>query len=441
MKVSSFKFFALLIIGIGTYVSSFAVSKYGTGKDSIECIKNLSLYSEYYKQNNYKDALKPWRAVFNNCPKASKNTFINGAKMYKEFISKENNSARKQELVDTLMLIYTRRIENFGQKGAVLGYQGADLLKYSPTSYEKAFEILKQSIEIQGKKSKANVVSGYFQAAVFKMKNSTLTQLQTLEIYTSVMEIIEYQLENGKEKSKNYYESAKASVEKLMIDDVRPDCETLVKLLQPKYDQEPNNVELLKKIINTLDKCDDTELYLNAVVNLEKLEPSAESSHNIAKMYYKKKDNSKAIEYYKKAISLETDNSKKAVLNYEMALITFSSNATSLSYANNAIALNPSYGDAYLLKAKLYASGKADCAKGNEQEAFLNKAIYWAVVDLCNLAKSKDASVAGEASKMIGQYSQYFPNNEEIFFQGMKEGDSFPINCWFSATTTVRPKK
>ena len=46
-------------------------SKYGKGKDSINCIKNLSLYKEFFKHNNYRDAIDPWRNVFSECPASS----------------------------------------------------------------------------------------------------------------------------------------------------------------------------------------------------------------------------------------------------------------------------------------------------------------------------------------------------------------------------------
>ena len=48
--------------------------KYGQDSASrMECIKNLSLYSEFYKQNNYDDAYTPWSYTIENCPMATKN--------------------------------------------------------------------------------------------------------------------------------------------------------------------------------------------------------------------------------------------------------------------------------------------------------------------------------------------------------------------------------
>ena len=36
-------------------------SRWGKGEDSIRCIRNYSLYREYYKQKIYKDAFPYWR--------------------------------------------------------------------------------------------------------------------------------------------------------------------------------------------------------------------------------------------------------------------------------------------------------------------------------------------------------------------------------------------
>ena len=44
--------------------------KYGPDKEL--CEQNLSIYIEFYKQKNYKDAYKPWAYLFNNAPKRNK---------------------------------------------------------------------------------------------------------------------------------------------------------------------------------------------------------------------------------------------------------------------------------------------------------------------------------------------------------------------------------
>ena len=73
-----------------------SAQKYGkTPEDSVNCITNISLYSEFYKQANYKDAYKPWREVFLSCPMASENTFIRGATILKYAIDNEKDAKLK----------------------------------------------------------------------------------------------------------------------------------------------------------------------------------------------------------------------------------------------------------------------------------------------------------------------------------------------------------
>ena len=69
-------------------------SKYGKGKDSINCIKNLSLYKEFYKHSNYGDAITPWRHVFGECPAASEKMYVEGVTMYKK---RQNDISEKRK--------------------------------------------------------------------------------------------------------------------------------------------------------------------------------------------------------------------------------------------------------------------------------------------------------------------------------------------------------
>ena len=110
--------FCVLILGEGLK----AQSKYGA--DSVNCVMNLSLYREYYKQQNYDDAIKPWRWVYNNCPSSSGNIFKNGPILIKYLMKK--NPENKQAYIDTLMMIYDKRIQYFGKQGYVLGKKGAE---------------------------------------------------------------------------------------------------------------------------------------------------------------------------------------------------------------------------------------------------------------------------------------------------------------------------
>jgi len=111
-------------------------SKYGHGEDSIRCIRNFSLFREYVKQDNYQYSKEPWAIVYKECPKASKYIYIDGIKMIEDAIEKEQDEAKKEILVDSMMRIYDKRIKYYGQKGYVLGRKGTDFIKYSINTSE-----------------------------------------------------------------------------------------------------------------------------------------------------------------------------------------------------------------------------------------------------------------------------------------------------------------
>lgn len=429
----------VLLVSILLSVSLFASgsgSKYGTGEDSVTCIKNLSLYKQYYDQKSYKDAIKFWRVVIDKCPAASKNSWQYGANMFEYFIKKEKDKDKQEKLVDSLMWVYDQRIKYFGEEAKVTAYKGTDLIKYSPGRYEEAYGLMKSSFDKLGSKSSATLMYFYFAGAVKMFQNEKISKTDAVVLYGKIMEVIDARL--AKKPNKNY-ESAKENINAMLVDDIKPDCATMVGILKPQFNAQ--DADILKKIISTLEgSCSSEQLYVDAVVALADIEKSALSYYKLAQMMNARKETAKALQFYKKAIELETENSKKSLYYLDMSYLTMSSVTTSYNYASTAASLDPSNGKAYLMKARLVAKGAADCASGKEQADYFKSTVYWVAVDLCERAKSVDSSVAGEANSLIATYKAYFPGSEQIFFQGDKIGDSKKIECWFTATTTVRAK-
>ena len=142
------------------------------GEDSVTCIENNSLYYEFYKQwkqSNYKneswkDAIGPWRWVLFNCPASTKNIYLHGEKLIDEVLKFETDKARKEKYIDTLMMVYDKRIQYFGSEGYVLGKKGSDLYKLRPSDYGKSYNILNKSIELEGNKSSGEALIYYFRS-------------------------------------------------------------------------------------------------------------------------------------------------------------------------------------------------------------------------------------------------------------------------------------
>ena len=71
-------------------------SRFGHGQDSLNCLKNISVYTEYVKTNNFKDAYPSWKAVFDEAPWAQVATYTNGAKILRALIAAEKTALSKR---------------------------------------------------------------------------------------------------------------------------------------------------------------------------------------------------------------------------------------------------------------------------------------------------------------------------------------------------------
>ena len=99
--------FALSLSATASFAQTGASdgSRYGHGQVSINCLQNISIYSEYVKTNNFKDAYTPWKSVFNEAPIAQAGTYTNGAKILRWFIANEKDAAKQKQYFEELMKV------------------------------------------------------------------------------------------------------------------------------------------------------------------------------------------------------------------------------------------------------------------------------------------------------------------------------------------------
>lgn len=436
-----------IIIGLFMFESveaqSSGVSKYGS--DSVTCIENNSLYYEFYKQwksSNYKndawkDAFTPWRWVFINCPASTKNIYLHGEKLLGIVLKNETDKAKKESYIDTLMMVYDKRIQYFGKEGYVLGKKGSDLYKLRPSAFEQSYNILKKSIELEGNKSSGESLIYYFRSAEKMVKAGKADSTILVDIYDQNSVIIEYNLANAKsDKDTKKWENIKGNIE--LSFEPWAKCEDLISLYTIKFNDAPNDTNLLKKITKILDKkdCTNSDLFFKATENLHNAIPSARTAELTGKMYIKRELFTDAVIYLKEAISLYKDDQERADVQFLLANVYFQlkrfQEARNECYA--VLKVRPNDGRSLIVIGDLYASTAKQCGDGD----FYSKVAYWAAVDKYIKAKNVDPDVADLASTKINTFMQYFPATEQIFFHDLKEGDAFKVECWINETTKVR---
>lgn len=421
-----------IFLSIGSYAQDGG-SKYG--EDSITCLGNLSTMSEFVKIKVYEYAYAPWQYCFKNCPAASKNIYIQGKKIVDYKIEKAENEDVKQLYVDTLMLLYDKRIEYFGQKGKVLGKKGIDLLKYRRDEVEQAYKLLKESTELEKTKVDEAVAVTFVTTSSILFKKGTIEADEMISNYLLAMNNITPQRPSPNK------EKAIEGIEKAFSESGAADCDALIKIFTPKYEENKQDAETLGKITDLLKDagCQESDLFAKAAESLFSIEPSAKAGANLATVFFTRGEMDKANEYFLKAIEIETDNDQKAKYYYQLAAIAVKQKKYPdvKKYCNEAITYKPDYGAAYILLGNTYAASSGSCGSSNFEKA----AVYLVAVDKFAKAKSVDVTVTEEANNLISKFSKYFPNNEDAFFEGYTDGKSYTVKCWINETTNVRTIK
>ncbi|MCQ2608641.1 MAG: hypothetical protein MJ197_08155, partial [Bacteroidales bacterium] len=141
-----FKIFTTIALGCS------AMSVFAQEVDSV-CLKYQAVYQQRYKnenaQNKFSDVtINNWRSLFFACPTASKNMYVpHGTNMMRYLYQNEKDQVKKQQYLDTLMMIYDRRIEYLGEESNYIGKKGAELYFLSPLQYEQAYDWCRKSVD------------------------------------------------------------------------------------------------------------------------------------------------------------------------------------------------------------------------------------------------------------------------------------------------------
>ncbi len=408
---------------------------------------NMSTYTEFYNQKNYKDAYPTWKWCFDNCDdkvaeKTTKNVFIQGPTILENVIATREGEAR-EAAIDTLLMIYDKRIRLYGQEGTYLGSKAIMLNKYRPQNYVEVYDMLARTFEVAGNSTAYGVLKLYMVVALNRYNKEEISKEVMVNIYSAISDALAEQLEKEtKEDKKAKIADAATAVEELFVTSSAADCKSIIDVFSPKFEADPTNVELAKKIVNLLrkgnsDECKLSDLYIRAAIVMYENEKSSAAAHAIGQAYFKRGESGKAEQYYNEAISLEEDGSKKADMYYELGLLYFTNMnnyAKARQAARNALSADPNCGKAYMLIGKVYAAGGKDCG----ESAFEKKCLYWLVVDQFQKAKNVDPSLASDANQLIARYSEHFPSEQDAFWVDMKAGQTVTIGCWINETTTAR---
>ena len=423
-------------------------SRFGHGQDSLNCLKNISVYTEYVKTNNFKDAFTPWKAVFDEAPLAQVGTYTNGAKILRALIIAEKDGAKQKEYFNLLMKVHDQRIKYLdglnklvkspATKGDILGAKAHDYFSMGGQDNNEAYAMFAEAVSLEKHNLPYYVLMEFVDASARKVKTDETHKEQFVQDYIAAAGYTSEALNAAKkENAKKNYQTAKDNIDAHFINSGVATCDNLQAIYAPKVEANKDNLDYLKQVMKVMKMlgCTEAEAYFAASELAHAIEPTAETAIGCGYMYYKKGDFDKCISYFDNAIELEQDPIQKADYCYSTAAVLFANKQLSKAkqYARKSIELNGEKGKPYILIAQMYAS-----SPNWSDEAALNKCVFFAVIDKLQKAKSVDPSCAEEADKLIRTYAGYTPKDEDLFFIGLKKGDAVTIGGWIGETTTIR---
>ena len=493
MKASKTVMIMGLLLFLGMTASVYAQDKYGSEPD--KCKTNLSLFHEAVKMGNYEAAYEPWKWCLDNCPEASKIIYSDGIKMTeaaydmsageltvekgKKIVTNDHivkidkqyfdlYKADKTVLADKakdVVMVYEMREKHFPdnlgkvysdwanflfKRGVVEGIENGDAI------YEK----LGQSIKADPTGMSVKNLGKYFQT--YTDLNKDTNPQAVFDTYDDIMDAISKKMDGyskdldalsakeakgqsltSKEKSKKRARevnlTALGQVEGYLDNTLSEvaTCERLIPLYKDNFEANKGNVSWLRRAVSRLNQkeCTDNPLYSQMVEAYVNAAPSSDAYVFYAGILMEGGETNKAVEYFNKAIDLESDNYKKAKYYYRLALIMKKQGSRSKArdYAYLALKERPSMGSAYLLIANLYASSANSCGT----DEISKRMVYVAAADKARQAKAVDPSIASTANKYISSYMASAPSKKLVFTEGLTSGSTHKIGCWINETARI----
>ena len=421
----------------------FSDPKYAKWGDTPEQRQANILNSNFLKESvdnrNWDEAAKYVKILIDEAPAGSQNTYIRGTTIYKNKINRAKSVAEKNMYTDSLMLMYDLRAKYFGdhpKQGTpyILDRKAREYVIYRPADRAGIRKAFREAIEAADSDVNPETVVLYFSNLCEDYKNTDeVMPDEIIAEYDRLALVFEGNLEAADFKSQfdaAFGLSGAAS------------CENLEKLFKGKLAAAPDDEALLSQAVSLMSraKCDG-DFYFSIAEKYYEVKPSSETAMFLAQAFQGKGDYPKATKYLNEALAVEQDPAERQKLLVRIALVGLVANniPEAASAARQARDLNPEDGVPYFVLAQCYGISAAHC------QGFAGQAAFWAAYD--TMAKAvellpSDSEYIEPAKTSLSAFRTRFPTSEECFFNELKEGARYTVNCGTAAgvATTVRPR-
>lgn len=408
--------------------------KYGaTPEQRVENLKRLNFLRDEVQARNWNEAAVFIKALMNDAPEISPNLYIWGANTYKNKAARAKSVAEKKIYVDSVMLIYDRRVQYMGTPQTVpdmLHRKAVDYATLNPLDGAGVRKFYKDAVAACGTVAPGPVVLGYFQQLVNGFKGFEIEATDILDEYERLAPMMEVAEAKDRDGFNTLFAASGAA-----------SCDVLEKIYTEQLAANPESLDVLKKAFNLMSmvKC-SSDFYVQVAEKYYAKAPSTDVAIVLAKVLEDKREFDKALKYLNAIVGNESDPATKANLYVRIAASELGAGRASAAgaAAKSAIALSPDNGNAHFILASAYMAGTSGCSGFNAQS------VFWLAYDELARAKASfagDAAMSAQIDSSMGNCRANFPATEEMFMYGVTNGQSHYVNCgWVSGSTTARSR-
>ena len=461
MKTFSTLKFAVLTLAL-FFMATMAVKAQADQAKEQKCQIEYNKFRVDAKSKNYAAAYEPWLWTFENCPDLSINIYKVGADIAEYRYNNCKDASKKDEAYALVKKVLDQRLEYFPNDNPAKAISDLAMFAYKNNAPEaEVYSLLEKAYNTEASDMGVVAIPLYFKGFIDRNRNSSVQKI--FDMYDNLNDVIntkmnafskkldEYStIENGggqlSDKQARYKKAYSTNLEGLgqaasVLTDMTEEfatCDRLIPLYESEFNTMQNDITWLQRSASRLQTkgCTDSNLYDRIVEKYVNLDQSPRSNVSYAYLQLKKGNETKALEYFKKAVDLETDAYKKADILLTIAKLMKNKGRFSeaRSYANQALQSRSSLGEAYLLIAQMYASSANTCGGGN---VFRTRMVYQAALAKAQRAKAVDPGISSLADRFIRSYASKAPSTEDVFVEGLTPGSSYSLGCWIGESVRV----
>ncbi|TAF67071.1 MAG: hypothetical protein EAZ55_05270 [Cytophagales bacterium] len=421
--------FLLLCANIGFQIASAQI-KLPAGKEK-EGNEKWVLLTDTEKAKDFKTALPHLEWFLANAPDAHSSLYIKAANIYEGLAAAETVAAQKEEYQNKALAIYDERIKYFNDEANVLNRKGYKMYPYwsnKADKYDEMFATYKKIVELNKEKTFSQNIAYYMTILCSQRKANKVTDEVVLDEYDKMSAIADANIKLGG-NSVAAWQQVKDFIDKQLESCVTINCDFVKTQYIPKFRNDPNNLDLLKKIYALMinGKCTDSPEMLEISQALIEKDPTFGRVKTHALLLKLNKDEAGYIKYIEKAATLATENADKA----EIYLILAQSEAQkgnkagARAWAFKAAETDGTQaGKAYSFVGYLYLASGSECTNSNPVIA---KAVYIAAYNMFKRAGDGTGMAKAQA---------YFPTKEDVFSQAMG-GQTVAVPCWVGESVQI----